>query len=134
MAGNRITKADQFYATQWLQVMLNRDNWLSDQFDEVLEARNEFKKICLASKPDKLNDFVDRWLSPAQREELDQSVAAARKRREKDEEPDEHHAGIHLTHRANFILECLARQENCTASEVIERHLVDLVKCEIPGE
>ena len=132
MANTRITKADQFYATQWLHVMLNKDDWLSDQFDEVLEARNEFKKICLASKPDKLNDFIDRWLSPQQREELDKSIAAARKRREKLQAPDEHHAGVHLTHRANFILENLARQENCTVSEVIERHLVDLVECEIP--
>ena len=132
MTHERITKADQFYATQWLHVMLNKDDWLSEQIDEVLKARDEFKKICLASKPDKLNAFCEKWLSPAKWEELDQAIAAAHKRREKFAESDEHHVSLELTHRAKFILERLAKQYNCSLSDVIEQHLVDRVDCSLP--
>jgi len=132
MTTHKISKADQFYATQWLHVMLDRDDWLSDQLDRVLDARNEFRKICLASKPDKINAFCATWLSPEQQEELHRSVNAARKRHVIDEELDEDHSGAILTHRAKFILERLALQEECTISDVIETHLLDLVDCEIP--
>ncbi len=134
MTIKKISKADQFYATQWLHVMLNRDDWLSDQFDKVLEARNEFKKICLASKPDKINAFCDTWLSPEQQEQLHDSVIAARKRHVINEELDEDHSGAILTHRAKFILDRLATQEECTISDIVERYLVDRVDCEIPYE
>ncbi len=132
MTSERITKADQFYATQWLHVMLNKDNWLSDQIDQAVQAREEFKKICLANTPDKLNDFCKTWLSDAQWVELDKTVAAARQRRERAKEQDEHHAGVDLTHRAKFILERLGKQYDCSISEVIEQHLVDRVDCSLP--
>ncbi len=133
MTTERITKADQFYVTQWLHVMLDKDDWLSDQIDQVVKARAEFKKICLASTPDKLNAFCDTWLSPAQWEELDKTIAAARERRKRAQEQDEHHTGVHLSHRAKFILERLAKQYDCTISDVVEQHLVDRVDCSLPG-
>ncbi len=133
MASNRITTADQFYVTQWLHVMLNKDDWLSEQIDKVVEARDEFKKICLASKPEKLNAFCEKWLSPEKWGELEQAIVAARKRRERFEESDEHHVNLELTHRAKFILERLAKQYDCSMSEVIEQHLVDRVDCNLPA-
>lgn len=132
MINNKISRADQFYATQWLHVMLDKDDWLSSQLDKALEARSEFKKICLASKPDKINIFCEKWLSPAQQEELHRSVNAARRRHVIDEELDEYHSEAILTHRAKFILDRLAMQEECTISDVVERHLVEFVDCEIP--
>ena len=133
MTIERITKADQFYVTQWLHVMLDKDSWLSDQMDQVVKARDEFKKICLANGPDKLNDFCKTWLSVAQWDDLDKTIAAARARRERTTEHDEHHTGVHLSHRAKFILERLAKQYDCSISDVIEQHLVDRVDCDLPS-
>ncbi|VAX11399.1 hypothetical protein MNBD_GAMMA25-1606 [hydrothermal vent metagenome] len=133
MTIEKITMADQFYATQWLHVMLNKDDWLSSQIDQVVKARDEFKKICLANTPDRLNDFCKTWLSPTQWAELDKTITAARERRKSTAEQDEHHAGVNLTHRAKFILERLSKQYDCSISDVIEQHLVDRVNCDLPS-
>ncbi|MDH5571035.1 MAG: hypothetical protein OEY89_04670 [Gammaproteobacteria bacterium] len=124
----QISKDDIFYATQWLFVKLEEQSWLSDKFDDVLTARQEFKKIKHSSKPEKIQAFCDKWLSSRQAGELDKSLCLDRKRRrlENKDKP----VSVEMTERASMILNRLAQQENCSTSEVIEKYMFDHVVCD----
>ena len=124
----QIREKDIFYAAQWLEVKLKQQNWLTDKFDDVLTARDEFRKIKLTDKPNEIQEFCDKWLSGEQYGQLDKSLCLDRKRRRLDKK--EQPTSVEMTERASMILNRLAEQKKCSVSEVIEQYMFEHVICD----
>jgi len=105
---------DVFFARQYLlNAVSRRSFWKGYNFENKQKAVEELNSI--NTEPSTLNQWIEDWLTPQQKQKMQSAVRSARQRNKG--------KSVTLTDEAHGILKDLASYYNLTLSEVIVRKL-----------
>ncbi len=119
MAKRRKRVFDEYWIRDYCKRKLQQGGWpIEDDTDRQYIAEKEFSRL----KDGKVQAWCEKWLSDQQKTQLDGAIRAKLKR-ENDKQTDGYKT-ITLKRKAWLYLSTLAKRDNVTISEFLEKRLM----------